>query len=72
MDLHPDGEGVVTIRPYPFRRDSLSFSIMARRVRRRIYSGDQGFQTALAAPYFPLKFTLSPPRTHGLSQAAFH
>jgi len=73
MDLHPDGEGVVTIRPYPFRRDSLSFSIMARRVPKRIYSDDQDFQTVLAAsPYFPLKFTLNAPRTQRISQAAFH
>ena len=73
MDLHPDGEGMVTIRPYPFRRDSLSFSIMARRVPKRIYSDDRDFQTVLAAsPHFPLKFTLNAPRTHGISQAAFH
>jgi len=66
-------EGAVTIRPYPFRRDSLSFSIMARRVPKRIYSDDQDFQTVLAAsPHFPLKFTLNAPRTHGISQAAFH
>ena len=73
MDLHPSDPGTVTIAPYPFRRDALSFSILARRVPKRIYSDDQDFQKTLAAsPYFPLKFTAKAPRAEGNSQAAFH
>ena len=73
IDLHPSGAGEVTIAPYPFRRDALSFSILARRVPKRIYSGEQDFQNTLAASrYFPVKFTLNAPRTQGISQAAFH
>jgi hypothetical protein len=71
MELHPEGAGVVAIAPYPFRRDSLSFSILARRVPKRIYSSDQDFQTTLAgSQYFPLKFTVGAPQTHASSQAA--
>lgn len=71
MELHSEGAGVVAIAPYPFRRDSLSFSIMARRVPKRVYSSDQDFQRTLAASqYFPLKFTVGALRTRAFSQAA--
>ena len=70
MELHSEGAGVVAIAPYPFRRDPLSFSIMARSVPKRIYSNDQDLQKALAAaPYFPLRFTMR--GRAALSQAAF-
>jgi Protein of unknown function (DUF3891) len=59
MELHAEGGGLIAIAPYPFRRDPLQVSIMARRVPKKIYSGDQEFQKTLAsAQYFPLKFTL--------------
>ena len=71
MELHSEGAGVVAIAPYPFRRDTLSFSILARRVPKRIYSSDQDFQTTLAASqYFPLKFTVGAPHTRAFSQTA--
>lgn len=70
MELHSEGAGVIAIAPYPFRRDPLSFSIMARSVPKRIYSNDQDLQKALAAAqYFPLKFTMR--GRAALSQAAF-
>jgi len=70
MELHSEGAGVVAIAPYPFRRDPLSFSIMARSVPKKIYSSDQDFQKALAAAkHFPLRFTMRGRRA--LSQAAF-
>jgi hypothetical protein len=59
------------VAPYPFRRDPLVVSIMARRVAKKIYSGDQEFQKALAAAqYFPLKFTLRERRASGFSRVA--
>jgi len=71
MDLQPSDSGSATIAPYPFRRDALSFSILARRVPKRIYANDRDFQRTLAASaYFPLKFTLNAPRAQGISQAA--
>jgi hypothetical protein len=70
IELHSEGAGVVAIAPYPFRHDPLSFSIMVRRVPKRVYSSDQDFQKALAAAqHFPLKFTMRARRA--LSQAAF-
>jgi Protein of unknown function (DUF3891) len=70
MELHPEGGGVVGIQPYPFRRDPLSFSIMTRRVPKKIYPSDQEFQGTLAgAQHFPLKFTVRARRA--LSHAAF-
>ena len=71
MELHAEGSGAVSITPYPFRRDPLSFSIMARRMPKRIYSSDHDFQLALAsAQYFPLKFTLRARKAAGFSRVA--
>lgn len=72
MELHSEGGAAFALSPYPFRCDGLSFSIMARRVPKRIYSDDQDFRKALAAAhYFPLKFTVHARRVAALSQAAF-
>jgi len=71
LELHAEGDGVVAVAPYPFRRDPLAFSIMARRVPKRIYSSDLDFQKTLAAArYFPLKFTMRGRRAGAFSQAA--
>jgi hypothetical protein len=71
MELHSEGAGVIAIFPYPFRRDPLSFSIMARRVPKKVYTSEQEFQNTLAAAqYFPLRFTMRARRTSGFSQAA--
>ena len=71
MELHSEGAGVIAIAPYPFRRDPLSFSVMARRVPKKDYASDQEFRKALAvAQYFPLRFTMRARRASGFSQAA--
>ena len=58
-DLRPAGGNLVTLAPYPFRRDPLDFSIMARRIPKRVYGDDLELQKTLArAPYFARKFTL--------------
>lgn len=69
MELHAEEAGVVAVAPYPFRRSPLEFSIMARRVPRKIYSSDADFQKTLAAAhYFPLKFSLHAQRERAFSQ----
>ena len=71
LELHAEGASVVAVTPYPFRRDPVSFSIMARRVPRKIYSSDLDFQKSLAAAkYFPVKFTMRARRENAFSQVA--
>lgn len=71
IELHSEG-GAISMAPYPFRRDPLSFSIMARRLPKRIYASDQDLRKSLAsAQYFPLRFTARARRATALSQAAF-
>jgi hypothetical protein len=73
LELHAEAGNVVSVAPYPFRRDPLAFSIMARRVPKKIYSSDQDFQKTLAtAKYFPLKFTMRAQRAGVFSQVAGH
>lgn len=48
-----------TIYPYPFRRDPLEFSILARRIPRRRYVDETELQSVIAAaPFFNIPFTL--------------
>jgi len=71
MELHAEGANVVSIAPYPFRRDPLIFSIMARQVPKRIYSNDADFQKTLAAAkHFPVKFTTRARRENAFSRVA--
>jgi Protein of unknown function (DUF3891) len=71
LDLHSEGADVIVITPYPFRREPLTFSIMARRVAKKIYSSDLDFQNTLAAAqYFPVKFTVRARRENLLAQVA--
>jgi hypothetical protein len=59
-ELRPQEGNAVTLAPYPFRKEPLTFSILARRVPKRFYRGSLDFQTALArAPYIAINFTLS-------------
>lgn len=59
-ELRRAGDNVVSLAPYPFRRDNLQISILARRVPRRLYGGEADFQNTLAgARYFPINFTLT-------------
>jgi hypothetical protein len=57
-NLQPEENGA-TLEPYPFRRDPLEISILARRIPKRRYADDLELQKVLAqAPYFGLQFTL--------------
>jgi hypothetical protein len=59
-DLQPAGNTFVTLNPYPFQKDPLEISILARRVPKRPYAEENEFQKILAqAPYFAMNFTLS-------------
>jgi hypothetical protein len=58
-DLQPEGTNAATLEPYPFRRDPLEISILARRIPKRHYADDADFEKTLGqASYFALKFTL--------------
>lgn len=58
-NLQLERSNAVTLEPYPFRRDPLEISILARRIPRRRYADDSDFQRTLGqAPYFALKFTV--------------
>jgi len=59
-DLQPTGKNVVSLTPYPFAKDPLPVSILARRVPKRKYADENEFHKVLAqAPYFAINFTLS-------------
>jgi hypothetical protein len=58
-ELRPSGTNAVSLGPYPFRREPLQVSILARRVPKRLYNDTFDFQRTLAsAPYTALTFTL--------------
>jgi hypothetical protein len=70
-DLEPQENGTVTVEPYPFRRDPLEISILARRIPKRRYADDGELQKTLAqAPFFGLKFTLRAGRARSRSRVA--
>jgi hypothetical protein len=57
--LQPEADQSVTLEPYPFRRDPLEISVLARRVPKRRYANSAEFQKVLAqAAFFPMKFTI--------------
>jgi Protein of unknown function (DUF3891) len=71
FELHSEGGNVVTLAPYPFRRESLEISILARRVPKRVYADDLDFQKTLArASFFAIKYTLRARRTSKMLRAA--
>jgi hypothetical protein len=58
-ELRPIGGNGVSLGPYPFRKDPLTISILARRVPKRVYGDELDFQRTLSlAPYFAVEFTL--------------
>lgn len=58
-ELRPVGPNAVSLGPYPFRREPLQVSILARRVPKRLYANSLDFQKTLArAPYSAMNFTL--------------
>jgi hypothetical protein len=70
-NLQPEENGTVTLEPYPFRRDPLEISILARRIPKRRYADDGEFQKTLAqAPFFALKFTLRAGRARSRARVA--
>lgn len=70
-NLQPEGNHAVALEPYPFRRDPLEISILARRIPRRRYSDEREFQKLLGqAPYFALKYTLRAGGAHMRAQGA--
>jgi len=71
LDLRGEGENVLTLEPYPFKREVLEVSILARRIPKRLYVDDMDFRKILAqAQYFGIKFTLRARRTKAISRAA--
>jgi hypothetical protein len=70
-DLQPAGTTFVTLKPYPFQKDPLEISILARRVPKRPYADEHEFHKILAqAPYFAMNFTVSADGTRILSRTA--
>jgi hypothetical protein len=70
-DLQPEENNAATLEPYPFRRDPLEISILARRIPKRRYADDLELQKILAqAPYFAQKFTLRAGGARTRAQAA--
>ena len=57
--LRHGGDLDFSLDPYPFRKDPLPFSILARRVPKRLYGDESDFHKTLArAPFFAVNFTL--------------
>lgn len=58
-ELRSAGGSDFTLAPYPFRRDPLEFSILARRIPKVRYTDDADLQKALAAAtFFNINFRL--------------
>ena len=71
LDLRSEGGNVLTLAPYPFKRDVLELSILARRIPKRVYVDEVDFQKTLAeAQYFPIQFTLRVRRTGAVYSVA--
>ena len=71
LDLRNEGGNVLTLAPYPFRREMLEVSIMARRIPKRVYVDDIDFQKTLSqAQFFAIKFTLRVRRTNAMRLVA--
>jgi hypothetical protein len=71
LELRPQANNSVILRPYPFRRDPLEVSILARRIPKQRYASDFDLQKEVAqAKYFALQFTVSAGTTGVASRAA--
>jgi hypothetical protein len=58
-ELRPGEKNSVTLSPYPFRREPLPISILARRIPKRRYADDFDLQRALSnVPYYAIQYTL--------------
>ena len=70
-DVRPGPANLVSISPYPFRREPLQISILARRVPKRHYTNSLEFQKTLAqAAYFAITFTLRAGKTLSAARIA--
>lgn len=70
-EVRPAGPSQFTINPYPFRRDPLSFTILARRIPKKRYTDDADLQSVMAAaPFFNIRFTVRSRSTTNSSHAA--
>jgi Protein of unknown function (DUF3891) len=70
-EVRPAGSNQFTIHPYPFRRDPLAFTILARRIPKRRYSDDTDLQAVMAtASFFNIRFTVRSRAATNSSQAA--
>jgi len=71
LDLRSEGANVLTLSPYPFKRDVLEVSILARRIPKRLYVDEVDFQKTLAqAQYFGIKLTLRARKSNIFSRVA--
>ncbi len=71
LDLRSEGANVLTLAPYPFKREVLEVSILARRIPKRVYIDDEDFRKTLAqAAYFAIRFTLRERRASAFTRAA--
>ena len=71
FDLRSEGGNVLTLAPYPFRREVLEVSILARRIPKRIYVDETDFLKTLGqAQYFGIKLTLRSRKISVFSRAA--
>jgi Protein of unknown function (DUF3891) len=52
MEVRPVGQGQFIVHPYPFRRDPLQFTILARRIPKRHYADDIDLQAVIASAQF--------------------
>jgi hypothetical protein len=70
-EVRPLGNSQFTIHPYPFRRDPLQFSILARRIPKRRYADDLELQAVVAsAPFYNIRYTLKSRGVTNSSHAA--
>jgi len=71
LDLRSEGGNVLTLAPYPFKREVLEVSILARRIPKRVYMDEADFLKTLSrAQYFGIKLTLRARKTNVFSRAA--
>jgi len=59
LEMRPMGLNAVSIGPYPFRKQPMEISILARRVLKRMYANSEEFQKTLGlSSYTALNFTV--------------
>jgi uncharacterized protein DUF3891 len=59
FEIRPESDNVVSLTPYPFRKEPLQVSILTRQVLKRFYTDNAQFQKTLAqAPYTAMNFVL--------------